>query len=90
VTVSNSRLDARGRPAASAIISTSTNTTQAGNITFFGQVPASSVYDFINDEAMEIPLLPGDALTAIANVVNVQFNIAIRWRERAMEESELK
>jgi hypothetical protein len=51
-------------------------------------LPANSVYDYVNDVVSEITLLPGDAVTYVAGVVNQRVAWALRWRERFLEDSE--
>ena len=91
----STRLDPRGR-SNTGLLLTSQNTTAAiagtGNQIFapnFFAIAAVSV-PLINCEEQEIPILPGDALTFVTNNQNVLLNISLIWRERALEDSELK
>jgi len=52
--------------------------------------PAASSYDFINTDVAELPLLPGDAIEVQSGNVNQQFAVSWLWRERQLEDSELK
>jgi hypothetical protein len=53
-------------------------------------LPAVSNYDFIVFEDHELPILPGSAYTLYSNVLNQSLNFTALWRERTLEESELK
>ena len=55
-----------------------------------GAYAANLIYDFINTDVAELPLLPGDAIQVQALTVNQQFAVSWLWRERQLEESELK
>jgi hypothetical protein len=44
--------------------------------------------DLIFTDNQEIPVLPGDGIRLVGNTVNTQINLNIRWRERALEDSE--
>ncbi len=87
--LTNSRLDARGRPQAALINS------QTGN---FGASPAQVAMerfsavgtntDYILFEEQEIPLLPGDRLIVLSDTGNQTLNCNFLWRERFLEESE--
>jgi hypothetical protein len=46
--------------------------------------------DVIIDENQEIPLLPGDSYVFYANTLNQVLAVSFFWRERILEESELK
>jgi hypothetical protein len=83
------RLDARGRTS-TALSVTNQNSTAAiaGTSIFSIQIGAAQPYDVITFEDQEIPLLPGDAVTIVANTVNVAISVGLFWRERALEESE--
>ena len=51
---------------------------------------AGQDYDFILNEHQSLPLLPGDALVARSDQVNVTLAVTLLWRERVLEENELK
>ncbi len=54
-------------------------------------IPANPIpIELVNFEDQEWPLLPGQAFRILANTVNTDLTVNIRWRERALEESELK
>jgi hypothetical protein len=89
--MTNSRLDARGRPTSTLTTSSKNNTVTLGGtflIDLAQVVSAGAGYDFINFENQELTLLPGDACTLIAGNANQLLNGSFRWRERALEESE--
>lgn len=52
--------------------------------------PANVSIDFILTDIQELTLLPGDALQVRSNNANQQIDVTVIWRERALEESELK
>jgi len=86
----STRLDARGRQNTGLVVSFQ-NTTAAiptGNGLVLNP-PANTEYDVITFEDQEMTLLPGDAIT-VTTVANVLLVIGLMWRERALEESELK
>jgi hypothetical protein len=84
------RLDPRGRAATGLIISSSgTGVTLANTIEGAGVATGIS-YDYIGTEDQEIPLLPGDAIQVRTTTLNISMSGTFVWRERAMEESELK
>jgi hypothetical protein len=89
--MTNTRLDARQRPNSTLSTSSKNNSVTLGG-TFLVDaavvVGAGAGYDFILDENMELTLLPGDAITLIANTANTLLNGSFRWRERFLEESE--
>src|SRR6267143_1974757 len=82
--LTGSRFDARTRPQPSLILS-SQNTTPApatpSNQFANLQLLASSNWELIWDENMEIPLLPGDALQFQPQAVNLQISLTFWWRE---------
>jgi hypothetical protein len=53
-------------------------------------LPVTAPYEMVATDDQEITLLPGDALTIVTNNTNILFGVAALWRERALEESELK
>jgi len=87
--ISNDRLDARGRPQSSLIISSTGNFgAVTGNQQWQGAVVANTSIDAILFEEQELPLLPGDSADFISGALNQQLNITMMWRERFLEESE--
>lgn len=83
-------MDPRGGQASTVIASLGSNAARLGSIAMAGQVTANgTALDFILTPNMEIPILPGDALTLWGNVVNQQVNGCFVWRERPLETSEL-
>jgi hypothetical protein len=84
-------LDARSQRRNSTIIVTQqTNAPVVGNNVWQGAYPASGMADVIIDENQEIPLLPGDSYVFYANTLNQVLAVSFFWRERILEESELK
>jgi hypothetical protein len=51
---------------------------------------ANTTYDFIGTDIQELPLLPGDAIQIQSNIPNQAFGVSWLWRERQLEDSELK
>ena len=88
-------LDNRSRPHGTCFLST--QNTIAGVVADLGtgviaRIPlaiASSV-EFLIDELVTDTLLPGDAIRLRSSIVNQAVAWNIIWRERALEESELK
>lgn len=85
-----SRIDARGRQSSGLIASS-----QSGGATFgknISQVayPVNGFGSFITTENQEITLAPGDAVQVGGGVFNQSLTASMIWRERALEESELK
>jgi hypothetical protein len=91
VTGLNSRWDARGRPTSSLSLSQQNNAALVlGSFQFAYNAAVNDRYDVIVDDDQEFPILPGDALTIGENIVNQALNAIVWWRERALEDSELK
>ena len=84
------RMDARGRRSPTCVISTTTNYAAGPQANGQCMLNVGVSYDFIFTDSQEITLLPGDDVTVFDGTVNVQLLNSIMWRERAMEESELK
>ncbi len=56
-----------------------------------GITGANGFFDFIITDIGELPLLPGDAIEVDGNVVNQAIaGVTFLWRERSLEDSELK
>jgi len=87
------RFDARGQQNTS-MKCTQQNTAplaQLAGTLWFGQVPLNTgYYDLIVDPDHNLTILPGDVIRVRAPTVNTQLNCGIWWRERALEESELR
>jgi len=95
VTSTGGSIDFRGRPLPSAITSTQTTTPTipalTGAFTLARPfIAANTPYFFVYDENQEINLGPGQALQINTNTVNQGLSVALLWRERALEESELR
>jgi hypothetical protein len=87
------REDSRGRPNCTLIFSVNNagNPTVALNNQDFVTVAAGSSAVFIQTINQEYPILPGDALQVRANTVAANaILVGVRWRERALEDSELR
>ncbi len=88
VGTTGSRFDARGRPTPTAIMSAGQST--AGIQGLIDQATLS-IYEWLQDSMQELPLLPGDSLLIGTNSPNnIGFTASIWWRERFLEDSELK
>lgn len=81
------RIDSRGNPQPTAIISSTTTT---ANLAIFAQlsIPAGSTGNFVPSINCEYTVLPGQILKVFSGVANQAFNMSILWRERALETSE--
>jgi hypothetical protein len=84
------RVDPRGQPNSSLIASANTAAGAGPNTILFGQIVPNAEVDFVNTHDQEIPLLPGDVLEIRSGTNNQTIQVSFLWRERAMEESELK
>jgi hypothetical protein len=51
-------------------------------------IAANTNYDYIIDSDQQLPLLPGEAITYVAGVVNQRVAWNLQWRERFLEDSE--
>jgi hypothetical protein len=92
-TVTPTRWDARMGQVSSALLMSDTGGAGPGGALqtkLQGFFPANSGYDFIGTDVAELPLLPGDAIQVESNVVNQLITICWLWRERQLEDSELK
>jgi len=63
---------------------------QFGSIIWQGSAAANFNLDAIFTDIEEVTLLPGSVLQLVGNVSNQALNAAVWWRERSLEESELK
>jgi hypothetical protein len=92
-TPANARLDPRGGPT-TALVFSSQNTVgglvgDLLNIFYRSDAATGVMYDAILFQNQEIPLLPGDGILVSGKTLNSDVNVCWRWRERALEESEL-
>lgn len=85
VTLTASRMDPRGQPQPSTILSQAAQAAGGQPFLQTGTTPK----EFILTPNMEIPILPGQALDVQSNTANVQLGVSTIWRERALETSEL-
>jgi hypothetical protein len=85
-------MDARTQRLQSQLIWSEQNTDAvlAANKSWQGAGLANSTLDVIWDENQEIPILPGWAIDVVETTANQQVNVGWFWRERPLEESELK
>lgn len=85
----NTRLDPRGRPQATAIISNQqTAQNQLTSIMDFLNFAVNFYAQAIAFEDQEVPLLPGDAIRLVSGSANTAEDFVFQWRERSLEESE--
>jgi hypothetical protein len=92
-TVTPTRWDARQGQVSSALLMSDTG--GAGPFTNLqakqqATIGANVAYEFIPTDVAELPLLPGDAIQLSSNTPNNQFFATWLWRERQLEDSELK
>ena len=86
------RMDPRGQPTSSMKLSSGTGTLPA-----FGTAAAYRSFAGLNGVAgqpiqtvnQEWTILPGDAFQVLGELVNTQMSVAVIWRERVLESSEL-
>ncbi len=89
VSLTNARIDPRGRSAPTLVLSQDGVAPTALAVTLMVKnFPANQSVEFITYEDQEYPLLPGEAMQIQSNVVNQQIRASFRWRERLLEESE--
>ena len=86
-------LDSRGRPASTLILSQQASAVTVPLLAGNNPVDAYNATGFLNVEAIinehqEIPLLPGQALQFVNDIVNTQLLVVAWWRERYLEDSE--
>jgi hypothetical protein len=88
VTNAAQRLDNRGRPNPSIVISQQAVT--PANVGLISEIftAINVTYDVVVYENQETTILPGDAFQVVSNVLNVGFSCSFFWRERFLEESE--
>lgn len=86
----NRSLDNRAANQASTLFLSGGNNVTALPFTFAnpGLANAAQDYDFILSTDQEITILPGDALMAFTQQVNVTLMMELIWRERFLEEGE--
>lgn len=86
------RLDSRGNPVSSLIISSNagsaTTPASPGSTKIEGGVPVNGTYEFLQFEDQEIPILPGDVVDVFIGTAAVQMDVSWIWRERFLEDSE--
>jgi hypothetical protein len=91
VVTANIGLDNRGSPSPGLSVSASGNAGALLGVTIEQvNLPANSNYDFIVFEDHELTILPGSAYTLYSSVLNQALNFTVIWRERVLEDSELK
>jgi hypothetical protein len=87
----NTGLDNRGSPSPGLSVTASGNVGALLGVTVESvTLPAVSNFDFIVFEDHEIPIMPGSSYTLYSSILNSTFNFSMLWRERVLEESELK
>ena len=93
VALVGNRFDFRGQQASTLIFS-SQNTAptvpvMANQFSFSGPfIAANTPYNYILTIDQELPLLPGDGLQIESLTVNQAIQVAVKWRERFLEDSE--
>lgn len=83
------RLDARGPSSSTAVTSKGTAGQLSRNVKTVS-ILSNSYAEFLNTDLMEMPVLPGDAYQVVAATANTAIIVTFIWRERRLEESELK
>ncbi len=63
---------------------------QIGTTILATGILTNGTWSFIEVESQQIPITPGDAVQIQSDVANSQVVVGLLWRERALEESELK
>ena len=86
----NTGLDARGAPQPNAHLSTSQVAASALPQIFLANLAVSGSVDVIQYENQELTLLPGTVYDFWSNSANTGFDVSLFWRERALEDSEVK
>src|SRR5437899_10514138 len=86
----NTGLDARGTPQPNVHLSTSQVAASALPQIYFASLAANSGVDMIQYENQELTILPGSVYDFWSNTANVVFSVSLWWRERALEDSEVK
>ena len=82
--------DSRGRSGGSCILSTMNNTAGLPAPIFNVVLAASANLELLDLVDDQLVLLPGSAIEVFSGTVNHQLNCTFAWRERALEESELR
>lgn len=82
-------MDVRTRVSPSCSLSVVTAPTTL-NVWAQYRILANTVYDQISNENQEITILPGDAIEWQNNAASTDFMASFMWRERVLEDSELK
>lgn len=92
VTAFITRMDARGQQNTSMTATQDNTAVHANSGNTIAQLVGGPWAQMVvvNDSVAEIPLLPGDALQVRGPTVNTAIGATIFWRERVMEDSELK
>jgi len=88
VSSSTTRFDNRGNPSPTLVSSTTTNMAGFAGAFFSVRGNANVNLDVVLTEDIEVPLLPGDAISIIDGTAAVRLDVTCWWRERFLEESE--
>lgn len=88
VTLSFARMDPRGQPTPTGIVSVTAGTS-TGQAFLARTIAVNANADFITSVDQEIPILPGQVVDVDSSNVNIPLNVNVMWRERALESSEL-
>lgn len=86
-----SRLDARAQPSPTLVASTANQVAQQNlSAKILGPfVQPNVTFDLVKTVNQEITILPGDGIGFDGNTTNNLLRVAILWRERSLEDSEL-
>jgi len=85
-------LDVRGRAIGTCIVSgKNSNAVLNGSNVLRGAYNAPNTpYEFLNTDSQELPLLPNEFYEISSEIVNQNIFVSWLWRERALEDSELR
>lgn len=88
VTLTFTRMDPRGNPQPTAIVSFNQQAS-GGQALLQRGVAAALSTDYITNQDTQIPILPGQVVDVQAFAANTTLLVSFMWRERPMESSEL-
>lgn len=91
ITPTNMRLDPRGNPQPALIFSQTQGATGALAVNLWSlPLAVGQTAECIVTDIQEFPRLPGDGIHYQSGLTNQQCSMAVWWRERALEDSEIK
>jgi hypothetical protein len=88
ISVTLSRVDARGRSASGLIPSSQAAPPALAFRSALAATPLGTNYEFIQTDIQEFPVLPGDGIQVQSNTFNNAMAVSLLWRERLLEDSE--